>query len=73
MLLTVTDQEGCVGVSPETTMTIVELPVLGDLTVLPDAACSGTEFDLTLSDITVDDGLNIEDVQYAWSASICQR
>ena len=70
VLLTVTDQEGCMGVSPATTLTIVELPVLGDLTVLPEAACSGTVFDLTLSDITVDDGLNIEDVQYAWSASI---
>ena len=70
VLLTVTDQEGCMGVSPATTLTVVELPVLGDLTVLPEVACSGTVFDLTLSDITVDDGLNIEDVQYAWSASV---
>ena len=70
VLLTVTDQEGCVGVSPVSTITIHELPVLGDLTVLPDAVCSGTTFDVTLTGITVDDGLDINDVQYTWSADV---
>ena len=70
VLLTVTDQEGCVGVSPVSTITIHELPVLSDLTVLPDAVCSGTTFDITLTGITVDDGLDINDVQYAWSADL---
>ena len=65
-----TDQEGCEGVSPVSTITIHELPVLGDLTVLPDAVCSGAMFDITLNGITVDDGLNINDVQYTWSADV---
>ena len=30
----------------------------------------GTVIDITLSNITVDDGLNIDDVQYAWSADV---
>ena len=70
VLLTVTDQEGCVGNSPVSTITIIELPVLGDLTVIPEAACSGTVIDVALSNITVDDGLNVDDVQYAWSADL---
>ena len=70
VLLTVTDQEGCVGVSPVSTITIHELPVLGDLTVLPDAVCSGTTFEVTLTGITVDGGLDSNDVQYTWSADL---
>ena len=58
------------GNSPVSTITIIELPVLGDLTVIPEAACSGTVIDVALSDITVDDGLNVDDVQYAWSADV---
>ena len=32
--------------------------------------CSGTVIDVALSNITVDDGLNVDDVQYAWSADL---
>ena len=70
VMLTVTDQEGCVGISPVSTITIIELPVLGDLTVIPEAACSGDVIDFALSNISVDDGLNVDDVQYAWSADL---
>ena len=44
--------------------------MLGDLTVIPENACSGTVIDVVLSDISVDDGLNVDDVQYAWSADL---
>ena len=70
LMVTVTDQEGCVGVSPVSTITIIELPALGDLTVIPEAACSGSIIDVALSSISVDDGLNVDDVQYAWSAEL---
>ena len=66
----ITDTNGCT--AQETfTIDIVELPVFGDLTaVTPIAACSGTSFNLELSEVSVDNGLDAADLVLTWEASM---
>ena len=66
----ITDTNGCT--AQETfTIDIVELPVFGDLTaVTPIAACSGTSFNLELSEVSVDNGLDAADLVLTWEANM---
>lgn len=64
------DINGCI--AEETfPITIIELPVIGELTSVVDPTiCSGSEITIELSEVTVDDGLDVSDLQFDWSAGI---
>lgn len=69
LAFSITDSQGC---SVDTTYTILiyELPVMGTLTVDPLAACSEDEIAVEMTGVTVDDGLDPNDVEYTWSGTI---
>ena len=63
------DSEGCTG-DTTWTVTIHELPEIGDLTVTPGEVCSEGNFELTVDSYSVDDGLDPVDATLTWSASL---
>jgi gliding motility-associated-like protein len=69
LAFSITDAQGC---SVDTTYSILiyELPVMGTLTVDPLVACSGDEIAVEMTGVTVDDGLDPNDVEYTWSGTI---
>lgn len=69
VVFTITDGQGCFD-SEAFPITILELPEIGSVTVTPEAACSGSAVNIELSEVTVDDGLDAEDLQFTWSASV---
>ena len=69
LVFSITDSEGCT-VDTTYTLLIHELPVMGSLSVDPLVACSGNEIAVEMTGVTVDDGLDPNDVEYTWSGTI---
>ena len=61
-----TDGEGCT-TTQDVTVQVIELPTFGSLTVSQDFLCSGDDLTLTLNDVAVDDGLDVNNLSYDWS------
>ena len=52
------------------TVTIHELPEIGNLTVNPGEVCSEGTIELALDSYSVDDGLDASDATWTWSATL---
>lgn len=66
---TITDNQGCQDDQP-IDIIIYELPVIGDVTMTPMDICSEDQVTMELTGVTVDDGLDINDLVYTWSGTI---
>ena len=64
----IVDSEGCTG-DTTWTVTIHELPEIGDLNVTPGEVCSEGTFEFAVDGYSVDDGLDPSDATLTWSAS----
>ena len=65
----IVDSEGCTG-DTTWTVTIHELPEIGNLTVNPGEVCSEGTIELALDSYSVDDGLDASDATLTWSATL---
>jgi len=69
LTFTIEDVQGCM--AEETfVLTIIELPVIGELSVVPDFNCAEEAFDVSVSEVTVDDGLDPLNVTYGWRGTL---